>query len=51
MSYQWLHKGLHEISDKSPAYGIFTGMILGLRSANKKRCYFATTSLNGWMQA
>ena len=26
------------------------GMILGLRPANERRCYFVTTSLTGWAQ-
>ena len=28
-----------------------TGLILGLRPANERRCYFVTTSLTGWAQA
>ena len=28
-----------------------TGLILDLRPANKRRCYFVTTSLTGWAQA
>ena len=27
------------------------GLILGLRPANERRCYFVTTSLIGWVQA
>ena len=28
-----------------------SGLILGLRPVNERRCYFVTTSLVGWMQA
>ena len=30
---------------------MITGLILGLRPANEKRRYIATTSLTGWAQA
>ena len=32
-------------------YYIDSGMILGLRPANERRCYSVTTSLIGWAQA
>ena len=28
-----------------------SGLILGLRPANERQCYFVTTSLIGWVQA
>ena len=31
-------------------YGIYSGLILGLRPANERRSYFITTSLIGWLQ-
>ena len=30
---------------------VYKGLILGLRPANERRCYFVTTSLIGWAQA
>ena len=46
VSYSWIHMNGYFTS-----YGTFmanraiAGLILGLRPANKRRCYFATTSL------
>ena len=33
-----------------PSWGYNAGLILGLRPANERRCYFVTTSLIGWAQ-
>ena len=37
--------------DVSHRLGASLGLILGLRTANNRRRYFVTTSLNGWVQA
>ena len=42
----YLHKQAYENLGK-----YITGLILGLRPANERRCYFVTTSLIGWAQA
>ena len=34
-----------------PFAAYVSGLILGLRPANGRRCYFTTTSLIGWVQA
>ena len=38
-------------SSMARAGGNISGLILGLRPANEKRCYFVTTSFIGWVQA
>ena len=42
-------KSLHNFNNSIQASN--TGLILGLRPANEKRCYFVTTALIGWGQA
>ena len=50
----WMgHQETHQLgSDKSfTCQRYITGLILGLRLVNERRCYFVTTSLIGWAQA
>ena len=37
--------------DYGTRFKVYSGLIIGLRLANERRCYFVTTSLIGWMQA
>ena len=42
---------VHEIKWTHSMCDICLGLILGLRLANERRCYFVTTSRIGWAQA
>ena len=39
------------MSDTAMELEAYAGLILGLRPANERLCYFVTTSLIGWVQA
>ena len=44
--------GLHKLSIRMVQYSLTEdGLILGLRPANERLCYFVTTSPIGWVQA
>ena len=49
LSFVWL--AIYRLQWRLSSYEIYPWLILGLRPANERRCYFVTTSLIGWMQA
>ena len=59
ISYMYLYGSIHKTDERwrysLNAYDFFrdniTGLILGLRPTNERRCYFITTSLIVWAQA
>ena len=44
-------KTVQTTTDDSNNMHTYAWLILGLRPANERRCYFVTTSLVGWVQA